>query len=42
MMLVRLIVDGDKSKDIVLDKETAKLVSEFLERLGHKVQWSEK
>ena len=42
MALVRLVVDGDWTKDIVLDLETARRVAKLLESLGHKVTWSDR
>ncbi len=40
--MVRLVVDGDWNKDIVLEEEVAKRVSKLLEKLGHKVTWSDR
>jgi len=42
MVLVRLVVDEDRTKSIVLDMETARDVAKLLESLGHKVMWSDK
>jgi ribosomal protein S17 len=39
LVLVRLVVDDDMSKSIVLEMETAKRVAKLLEELGHKVTW---
>jgi len=41
-MLVRLIVDNDLSKSIVVERDVAKRVAELLEMLGHSVMWSDK
>jgi hypothetical protein len=40
--LVRLVVDGDWTKDIVLETEIARRVARLLESLGHKVTWSDR
>jgi len=41
-MLVRLVVDGDRAKTIVLEMEVARRVADLLESLGHKVAWSDR
>jgi hypothetical protein len=42
MVLVRLVVDGDRAKTIVLETEIARRVANLLESLGHKVTWSDR
>ncbi len=40
-MLVRLVVDRDRAKSIVLEQEIARRVSDLLESLGHHVTWEQ-
>ncbi len=39
MGMVRVVVDGDRAKSIVLETEVARRVANLLEGLGHKVKW---
>jgi hypothetical protein len=41
-MLVRIVVDEDVAKSIVLELDVASRVALFLVQLGHKVTMSEK